>query len=358
MAPGGQVPVPLSGSAWMPRHSMAPAQSGSEGHAAPRPPRPPLTGPTTRASAPGKVILFGEHSVVYGEPAIAVAINLRTEVTVREGGDQHRVNGAPLSAYHHTFIKEALDQLWKGGPLDVRTDSRLPSASGLGSSAALSVSTVGALLQMLGRFSEEDVARESYNSEWSAQKGRGSPTDTSTASHGHAVLVDSRKGAGHMWAIQRGERTWHLHHLEVPPLTLVVGHSGTRGRTADEVAKVARFVKRSGFGRDVIRDLGKTCREAIPLLEARDKASLGKKMDQAHNLLEILGVSTPKLDDLCTAARRHAYGAKLTGSGGGGSMIALTDEPERCAAAIAKRGGIPYVVSLGGPGVKASTTPT
>ena len=348
--------MPLSGAAFMPGHSMSPAQGGSEGHTPRPPPRPPLTGPTVRASAPGKIILFGEHAVVYGEPAIAVAINLRTEVTVRQGGDQHRVNGQPLSAYHHTYIKEAIDTLWKGGPLDVRTDSRLPSASGLGSSAALSVATVGALLELQGRFAEEAVARAAYDVEWNAQKGRGSPTDTSTAGHGAAVLVDKVAGKGLLWSLSRGERTWHLHHLEVPPLTLVVGNTGQRGRTADEVAKVARFVKRSGFARDVIRDLGRTTREAIPLLEARDRVKLGQKMDQSHNLLEILGVSTPKLDDLCTAARRHAYGAKLTGSGGGGSMIALTDEPEKCAAAIAKRGGVPYVVSLGGPGVKASTS--
>ena len=335
---------------------MAPAHSGSDGPPPPRPPRPPLTGPTFRASAPGKVILFGEHAVVYGEPAIAVALNLRTEVTIREGGDQHRVNGAPLSAYHHTYIKEAIDALWKGGPLDVRTDSRLPSASGLGSSAALSVATVGALLEMQGRFSQELVARESYNAEVNAQKGRGSPTDTSTASHGAAVLVDGKQGPGFLWEIRRGERAWSLHHLEMPPLTLVVGNTGTRGRTADEVAKVARFVKKTGFAKDVIRDLGKVCREAVPLIAAKDKTKLGQKMDQAHNLLEILGVSTSKLDDLCEAARKHAYGAKLTGSGGGGSMIALTDEPQKCAAAIQKRGGHPFIVSLGGPGVTASTS--
>ena len=98
-----------------------------------------------RASAPGKVILFGEHAVVYGEPAIAVALSLRTEVTIQENGDQHRVNGQPLTPYHHAYIKDAIENLWKEGPpLDVRTDSRVPSASGLGSSAALSVATPGA----------------------------------------------------------------------------------------------------------------------------------------------------------------------------------------------------------------------
>lgn len=308
-----------------------------------------------RASAPGKVILFGEHAVVYGEPAIAVALSLRTEVTVREQGDQHRVNGQPLTAHAHAYIKDAIEALWKGGPLDVRTDSRIPSASGLGSSAALAVATSAALLQLQGRLSEELVARSAYDAEWTAQKGRGSPTDTSTVTHGSAVLVDREKGPGLLWEIARGERRWYLHHLDAPPLSLVVGHSGTRGRTADEVAKVARFVKRTGFAREVIRDLGRTTRGAMAALTAVDKKALGARMDEAHNLLSILGVSTPRLDDLCQAARRHAYGAKLTGSGGGGSMIALTDDPKACADAIARRGGAPTVVSLGGPGVAASS---
>jgi mevalonate kinase len=265
------------------------------------------------------------------------------------------VNGAPLNPHHHAYIKDAVDNLWKGGHLDIRTDSKLTSASGLGSSAALSVATTAALLQMQGRFSEELVARESYNAEWSAQKGRGSPTDTSTSSHGSAILVDREKGHGFLWDIARGERRWYLHHLDIPPLTLVIGYTGQRGRTADEVAKVARFVKRGAFARDIMRDLGKVTREARILLEEREKMALGVCMDDAHNLLTVLGVSTMKLDQLCEAAREHAYGAKLTGSGGGGSMIALTDEPEKCAAAIAKKGGIATVVHLGGAGVSASS---
>jgi len=309
-----------------------------------------------RASAPGKVILFGEHAVVYGEPAIAVALSLRTEVTIREGGDQHRVNGAPMTPYHHAFIKDAVEGLWKGGgPLDIRTDSRVPSASGLGSSAALSVATTACLLQMLGQFGEERCAREAYAAEVSAQKARGSPTDTSTVTHGRAVLVDREKGPGFLWDIARGERRWFLHHVEMPPLTLVIGNSMQRGRTSEEVAKVGRFVKKTGFAREVIRDLGKITREAVELIQDREKLALGVKMDEAHDLLTILGVSTPKLNDMCAAAREHAYGAKLTGSGGGGSMIALTDTPEPCAKAIAKKGGVPIVVQLGGAGVSASS---
>ena len=309
---------------------------------------------SARASAPGKVILFGEHAVVYGEPAVAVALSLRTEVTLNEGADQHRVNGAPLSPHHHAYIKDSVDVLWKGAPLDIRTESRIPSASGLGSSAALSVATVGAVLQLQERFSPELVAREAYTAEVAAQKGRGSPTDTSTSSHGRAVLVAPEKGENLLWDIARGERHWYLHHVDIPALTLVIGHTGVRGRTAEEVAKVARFVKRTGFAKEVIRDIGRVTRAAIPLLRADDRPALGAKMDEAHNLLRILGVSHARLDELCEAARvAGAYGAKLTGSGGGGSMIALTDEPDRVVAALKKRNGTAIAVSLNAEGVTA-----
>jgi mevalonate kinase len=317
----------------------------------------PASPPLATASAPGKVILFGEHSVVYGEPAIAVAIDLRTEVTLRVRGDQHRVNGAPLAPHAHAHIREAIGALWKdGAPLDVSTASRIPSASGLGSSAALSVATVAALLQLRGDFEPERVAREAYAVEWSAQKGRGSPTDTTTVTHGEAVLVDRALHDDLLWEIRRGDRAWLLHHLDVPALTLVVGYTGVRGRTADEVAKVARFVRRTGFAREVIRDLGEVTRGALADLRAKDATALGERMDEAHNLLRILGVSHPRLDELCEAARRHAYGAKLTGSGGGGSMIALTDEPDACVAAIAKRGGVATKIQLHAPGVRASSS--
>ncbi len=337
----------------MPRFLRAMSQVRQGAAAAPRAPG----GGWVRASAPGKAILFGEHAVVYGEPAVAVAIDLRTEVSMRRAADgPTRVNGHPIHGHYHTYIKETVERLWKDGPLDIRTDSRVPSASGLGSSAALSVATTGALLALMERFDIESVAREAYATEVAAQKGRASPTDTTTCTHGGAVLVDRRAGPNLLWRIQRENREWFLHRIDVPRLTLVIGNTGMRGRTSEQVAKVARFVSRTGFAREVIRDIGRLTRAAVPLLESHDKRGIGQKMDEAHNLLSILGVSTAQLDDLCEAARRHAYGAKLTGSGGGGSMIALTDEPDKCAQAIARRGGTAYVVTLGVPGVSTSSS--
>lgn len=304
------------------------------------------------ALAPAKVILFGEHAVVYGEPALAAAIDLEARVSVRPAGVT-TVNGNPLSSQHHVHLVHAL-QVTEAPHFDITTASGIPSAAGLGSSAALTTATVAAVLQHLGRFDPERTARLAYEAEWRAQGGRGSPTDTSTVSAGGGVLVDRPPGEGEpLWTIERGERTWALRRVTLPPMTLVVGHTQERGRTADEVAKVARFAKRQGtFAREVFAEIGGVARDGMRALTANDLPAAGKLMERNHRLLTILGVSTPKLDRLCAAAMRHAHGAKLTGSGGGGSMIALPTDVEKCADAIRRAGGVPYTVHLGARGVR------
>lgn len=311
------------------------------------------------ASAPGKLILMGEHAVVHGEPAIAVAVGLRTRVSVAAApeGRGHLVNGRPMNPHHHAFLIEAIERYAPAeAALSFDTVSRVPSAAGLGSSAALTTATVAALLASQGDLKdEESLARAAYDVEWRAQGGRGSPTDTSTVTHGRGVLVDRDAHANLLWSIERGERRWHLHHLDLPPLHLVVGNTGERGKTADQVAKVARFVRRTGFALEIVRDIGVATRAALAAVEARDTVALGRAMDRAHNSLTILGVSTPTLDRYCVAARRAgALGAKLTGSGGGGSMIALVGEDAAPVVAALRKAGCrePLVVALNEPGAR------
>ncbi len=302
------------------------------------------------ASAPGKVILFGEHAVVYGEPAIAAAISLRTYVSLSRSSHL-TINGHVPEEGRHRYVLKALEVSGAPRGLEIITRSSIPPASGLGSSASVSVATVAASLALRkGNFEPEEVARLGFEVEHSVQ-GRASPTDTSTATHGHAILVDRVERRNLLWRIARGESVWYMHHIEVPDLTLVVGYSGIRSSTAEMVAKVRRFVEWSSFARDVIREIGRITLAAIKPLEDGDCKKLGELMLRNNRCLTILGVGHPTLSRMMEAAMKHSYGAKITGAGGGGSIIALTDSPEETKRAIEDVGGKAYMVKLGGEGV-------
>jgi len=118
------------------------------------------------------------------------------------------------------------------------------------------------------------------------------------------------------------------------------------------VAKVKRFVDHSTFARDIVEEIGRLTLQGVDLLASGDMEGLGRIMTQDHKLLAILGVSSPELDRLVSAVLPYSYGAKLTGAGGGGSMVALTDRPEEVAEIIRRKGGQPFVTVTGVPGVR------
>ena len=107
-----------------------------------------------------------------------------------------------------------------------------------------------------------------------------------------------------------------------------------------------------GLASDVIDEIGTVTLDGVQAMARNDTEELGRIMTQNHKLLSILGVSCDQLNKLVNASLPYSYGAKLTGSGGGGSMIALTDRPEQVCEAIAVRGGVPMVVHTGEPGVR------
>jgi len=309
-----------------------------------------------RTSSPGKVILFGEHAVVYGEPAIALAVTRRfhMEVRPRDKGKGHRVDGHRMTQAHHSYFKYAVDNYWEGGPLEISTRSDIPSSSGMGSSAALTTSLLGALVELSGDSIEterERIARQSFATEYGVQ-GRASPTDTSTATMGLGILLAKEPMDGLLWHVERGGAEWYIHRVDVPKLDIVVGFTGVKGNTGELVAKVRRFWERNNFAKETVADIGRLTMEGVAALRTGDKELIGKLMDRNHQLLTILGVNHPMLQRLIDAARPNSYGAKLTGAGGGGSMIALTDEPEKVSASIEAAGGTPFIAEIGAPGLR------
>lgn len=319
-------------------------------------------------SAPGKVILFGEHAVVYGHPALAAATDQRTQVEVDCCGDRFTVNGYRIHDRFHSYLLKAVEKVWRRpDPVRIQTEGGVPSASGTGSSAALTVATVAALRQLQGHTDLPGLAQAAFEVERSTQGG-GSPTDTSTATAGGGIAIagatDPPRVGQKLWDVRWDEpgkqRTWTVERIDLPELTVVVGNSGVKGRTDEQVAKVANAARKNAMVRDRLAEIGALTREAVPLLRRRDWVGIGALMDKAHSALHTLGVNHAAVEALVQVARATpgTLGAKITGAGGGGSMFALSERPEAAAKAIQEAGGTAYVVRLGGPGVQWETGPS
>jgi len=305
------------------------------------------------ASAPGKLILFGEHAVVFGEPALSTAIDLRTEVYARPHSEW-LADGTSLDDPRYRYVRKAVDRAWSGGPLWFEIRSMIPVGSGLGSSAAVTVAALGALHSLSGTLEAPAIAREAFEVEHEVQ-GRASPIDTSTATAGGGVLVRREPAEDLLWSIERDSRRWSLHRAHLPDLAFAIGDTGIGAATGPLVAGVKQRVDRDPKAADMIKEIGQITLDGLRALQRKDLVEAGRLMDRNHALLNALGVGHPRLDRLVEVARRTSYGAKLTGAGGGGSMFALTDEPEETLAAIREAGGRGFLVRSEPEGVRRLT---
>ncbi len=301
------------------------------------------------ASAPGKLILFGEHAVVFGEPALATAINLRAEVYARPH-PEWRADGGSIDEPRYRYVKAAIAKAATAGPLWLEVRSMVPSGAGLGSSAAVTVATLGTLHGMSGSIDAKTIAREAFEVEHEVQ-GRASPIDTSTASAGGGLLVLPKPQGDLLWTIERDARRWCLHRTKLPPLDFVVGNTGISAATGPLVANVKERVEHDRRAAEAVREIGRITLDGLEALRRNDLEAAGRLMDRNHALLTGLGVGHPMLDRLVQAARKTSYGAKLTGAGGGGSIVALSDRPTETVEAIRAAGGRAFVVRLDPIGV-------
>lgn len=299
---------------------------------------------------PAKVILFGEHAVVYGEPAIAMAIDLTMRMTAVRA-KKYTVDGYTMTDKHHIFIKRSIEKFWNRGPLQIYTETNVPSSSGMGSSAVVTICTIGIINAFQGTFEKEKIAREGFEIEYDVM-GMASPCDTSVCTHGNGIMISKRKEKNHLWSIEKNDKTWHIHHVDVPDLPFVVGYTGIKGSTKKMISKVARYVKKSRFAMDEIREIGEIVLMAKDSLHENDLEKLGKLMIRNNQILVNLGVSHPLLDKLVSAVSRSCYGAKISGAGGGGCMIALCKNVEKVVERIEKAGGIPFSVNVHREGIR------
>jgi len=316
------------------------------------------------ATAPAKVILTGEHFVVYGEPAIVMAVNSRAYVTVSERSDREIAVDSDLGLSCRFIdctpspgsderavralepIRLAAESVFKflgkRRGLNISVRSEIPMASGLGSSAAVTVSTVAAVGKLLGApLSVEDIAQLPFEAE-SYVHVKPSGVDQTISTYG-GVLV-----------YRRGSPPKRLDvGADVP---LVVGNTGLPRITGQLVATVRELRDRFPTAMSpLIKVGGEVTSLALEALLKGDMVRLGELMDMNHGLLQAMRVSNKALDDLVYASKKAgALGAKLSGAGGGGCMIALSQpgEEERIARAISQAGGVPLIARKSDRGVE------
>jgi mevalonate kinase len=297
----------------------------------------------TTASAPGKIILFGEHAVVYGHPALAVPVTqVRTTVEVLDSpraGIQiyapdvnlhtelkalpaaHPLAAAIWSVFSvlklpsssggtpPDMLREGAGAEGKG--LHIKIESTIPVASGLGSGAAVSAALIRALSAHLGHpLADEQVSALAFEVE---KLHHGTPSGIDNTVVTYARPVYFIKGQP-------------IKTLRVgAPFTLVIGDTGIPAPTKESVGDVRHLwaVDQARWG-GVFDQIGQIAEKARGKIENGEVDGLGNLMNRNHALLQELTVSSPELDNLVAAARAAgALGAKLSGGGRGGNMIAL-----------------------------------
>ena len=281
-----------------------------------------------KASAPGKIILFGEHAVVYGRPALAAPVTqVMAEVEVTEssrGGIwieaadvgllaelKSLPTDNPLAAVvHNVLFALGVDPF---PDLEIRISSTIPVAAGLGSGAAVSVALIRALTAALhGQVTDDQVSAWAYDIE-KLHHGTPSGIDNAVITFARPVFFS---------------KDHPIEKLAVgKAFTVVIADTGIRAPTKESVADVRRLWESGRPHWDAVFDeIGRISLEARTAIEAGKPEQLGALMDRDHTLLQELTVSSPQLDRLAAAAREAgARGAKLSGGGRGGNMIAVVE---------------------------------
>lgn len=283
-----------------------------------------------KASAPGKAILFGEHAVVYGKPTIAMAINKRSCVEVLDGSTNNiNVNirdlgiKGSLDFNRGTIISdspkkgilkymlESIRKVHDGSGIEINIDVNIPIGGGLGSSAAIAVATIAAVSAYNEiDLKKEEIAKYAHEVELAVQKSA-SPLDTTISTYGGLIYLEANAE--------------DIVQLDIDyDIPVVIGYTDTRGDTGKlvEAVKIRRDIYPDIIN-PVIDSIESITEEAKEAILENDKKRIGELMNINHGLLDALGVNTKELSSMVYTARNAgACGSKITGAGGGGSIIA------------------------------------
>ncbi len=293
--------------------------------------------PAISATAPGKIILFGEHAVVYGQPAIAAPVHqVRARAIISARPDQPRgwinlqapdigleSNWEDIPQDHPLVlvIKGVLEATGIDHPpaLTVRITSTIPIAAGLGSGTAVSVAIMRALSEFLGRpLRNENISSLAFEVE-KLYHGTPSGIDNTVITFEKPIYF-AKNDPGSKGILEA------IHVSK--PFTIVIGDSGVPSPTAAAVGDVRKaWQQDEPKYQQLFESTGEIVNRAKEAIESGAIDALGPLMDENQHLLKEMGVSSGMLERLIQAARQAgAQGAKLSGGGRGGNMIALAQQ--------------------------------
>ena len=288
-----------------------------------------------KAFAPGKIILFGEHTVVYKKPAIAVAIDRGVNVELIPRNDDNITVKLDLIDYYKKsqlvnkklnykidsqkkmitdYIYEVINLFEFEKGFDLTVDIEMYLGAGLGSSAAVTVSTLKAVsLYVNKQIDKKTIAQTAREIEIKIQ-GAASPIDTSMSTYGGIIFIDENS---------------KLNRIDFNmKLPLIVSNCEISGNTGKLVESVRlKYEKYPTIVGNIFKAMEQIAIDAKVALEKGNSELIGDLMNINQGLLDAIGVNTTELSDMVYKAREYgAKGSKLTGSGGGGCIIAYTPE--------------------------------
>ncbi|MEN8243153.1 MAG: mevalonate kinase, partial [Chloroflexota bacterium] len=301
--------------------------------------------------APGKIILFGEHAVVYGYPAIAIPVNkvkataviqarpgqegiqiIAPDISLNDSLKDLPLNDAIAKAIHLTMEEVGVETPPAFG---IKISSTIPLASGMGSGAAVSVVVVRAVSEFLGHpLPDGTVSKIAFEIE-KIHHGTPSGIDNTVITYNQPVYFVK-------------DQPIKIFNLK-SPLTIVIGDTGSPSSTAVAVGNVRKgYEENPGKYEALFNGCAQIVKGALFAIDDFRTPVLGPLMNDNHKLLVEMGVSSPQLDQLVSAAQEAgALGAKMSGGGRGGNMIALVP-PERAykiAAALLKAGASKTIIT-------------
>ena len=281
----------------------------------------------SKASAPGKVILFGEHFVVYGVKAILCAVNKRVTVTAEKikeekisiksdiGDLELELNkpiseiNSPLKPFYYLANKMIQNQ---STGIEIKIESDIPLGAGLGSSSACCVAGAAAISKLFSEKTKEEILELAIEAERTIFENT-SGADCTVCTYGGIIEYEKEKG----FIKIKSEPNFHL----------IIANSNIKHSTESIVSKVKQFKNEDTerFSK-LCNDESKLIEDVLQLLKENNIQKLGQKVVQNQKYLETIGISNEKLKDMIKIGQESSFGTKITGAGDGGCVFSLTDE--------------------------------